>query len=174
MLFSVLSWFVQTAIGLGLLEVMLEAADGKNPAFNTLFSKIDIVLILKYFAASIIVGFAVVGGFLLLIIPGIIVANRLSLVGFVLVDKKNIGPVDAVKESWRITEGNVWNLIGLGLYSIGITILGLLALFIGIFVSAAVVTMSQAFAYRKLSGTKPSSGSAPAPSTPAATPSPVV
>ena len=73
----------------------------------------------------------VLGGFLLLIVPGIIFALRLSLSTYYLVDQ-DMGVMDAYKASWHATRGNlgkVWGLIGVNFLMIlpSITIIGIIA-----------------------------------------------
>ena len=57
-----------------------------------------------------------------------------------------------MKESKRITYGHKWQLLGLGLLSALIVLLGLLAAGIGILVSLPVVSLAGAHAYRVLAG----------------------
>ncbi len=153
-LISLVSWFIRMAISLGLIQIMLNVVSAKKVKFNDLFSQFDFNFVLRYIASSILAGLAIIGGLILLIIPGIYIANRLSMIGYVFVDKKNIGPIDAIKESWRITKGNVWNLVGFGLLSLVITLVGVLALFVGVLVAAAVSGVAGAYIYKTLSRSK--------------------
>jgi uncharacterized membrane protein len=67
-----------------------------------------------------------------------------------LVIDKNMAPMDALKESRRMTYGHKWNLFLFGLGLIGINILGFLALIIGLLVSLPVTMLAMAHAYRTL------------------------
>jgi uncharacterized membrane protein len=49
---------------------------------------------------------AIIIGFILLVVPGIIVAFGLSQTFFILADDKEIGAVDALKASWEMMKGN--------------------------------------------------------------------
>jgi uncharacterized membrane protein len=91
----------------------------------------------------------VIGGFILLIIPGIFFALRLQFTCYLIVDK-NLGPVEAVKTSWKITKGNAWNLFFLGILLGLINILGLLCLIVGLFVTVPLTMLATTFVYRKL------------------------
>jgi uncharacterized membrane protein len=145
----VASWFIETGMMLGLYTIVLRVIDGQKTKFDDLFSKFDVMLMLKYFAASFLVGLAVIGGLILLIIPGIIIALRLGFYSYLLVDKK-LGPIEAFKTSWKMTKGHTKDLFLLGLCIIGINILGLLAFGVGLLVSAPVSSLAFAYAYRKL------------------------
>jgi uncharacterized membrane protein len=81
--------------------------------------------------ANILVGAIVVIGLFLLIIPGIIFACKLVFTPYLVVDQK-MGVIEAVKESWRMTNGHAWTVFLIGLLAIPIGIAGLLCLVVGI------------------------------------------
>lgn len=75
--------------------------------------------------------FAIVGiGLVFLIIPGIILACRLSFVTFLVMDK-GMEPVEAVEKSWTMTSGYGWKIFGLFLLAIPIFIGGLICFLVG-------------------------------------------
>lgn len=87
--------------------------------------------------------FAIIGmGFVLLIVPGIILACRLVFVSFLVMDK-GLEPIAAVEKSWEMTKGHGWKIFGLGLLAIPVFIAGLLCFIVGAFV--AVMWISAAF-----------------------------
>jgi len=86
----------------------------------------------------------------LLIIPGIWFALRYQYFGMAIVDK-NMGPIEALKYSGQITQGNALKLFGMALASMGVIVLGLLALILGVFVAMPVVYIAMAYIYRTLS-----------------------
>jgi hypothetical protein len=104
----------------------------------------------QYAAVKILTGIIVVIGLVLLIVPGIIAALALIFATYLVIDK-NLGPIEAIKESVRITKGHRWQLFLLALALIGINILGALALMVGLLVTIPVSLLAVAHAYRKLS-----------------------
>ena len=87
--------------------------------------------------------FAIIGmGFVLLIIPGIILACRLVFVSFLVMDK-GLDPIAAVEKSWQMTKGHGWKIFGMGLLAIPVFIAGILCFIVGAFV--AVMWISAAF-----------------------------
>ena len=143
-------WLAQTiidlVIGIGLIHITLKFVDNKKPRYKDLFYY---KLIVNYFLASLLTGLIVIGGFILLIIPGIFFALRLKFAVYLIIDK-NLAPVDAVKASWRITKGNVWNLFFFGILLGLINILGFLCLIVGLFVTVPLSMLATTFVYRKL------------------------
>ena len=105
---------------------------------------------MNYLISAILAGVIVLAGLLLLVVPGIYLAIRLQYYKFLIVDKENISPVMALKESWRMTEGHTWNLFLFMLLIILINFIGAMLLGIGLFVSVPVSLIAYAFLYRKL------------------------
>ncbi len=82
-------------------------------------------------------------GIIMLIIPGIIIACRLTFVSYLVMDKK-MDAITAVEESWRLTKGYGWTIFAMGLVSFFMILFGLLMLIIGIL--PAIMWVSGAFA----------------------------
>jgi hypothetical protein len=97
--------------------------------------------------ANLIVVALVMIGFVMLIIPGIIILCRLSFVSFLIMDK-NLEPMKAVEKSWQMTRGHAWTIFLMGVISIFVFIAGILAFIVGAIISimwihAAFATMYQ-------------------------------
>jgi uncharacterized membrane protein len=104
----------------------------------------------KYIGSTILFGLICVVGFILVIIPGIIWGIMFGFAGYFVIDKK-MWPIEALKESKRITYGYKWELCLLGILTILISLLGFVCLLVGILVAYPVVTLASAHAYRTLS-----------------------
>ncbi|MFC1919131.1 hypothetical protein ACFLWW_04100 [Chloroflexota bacterium] len=81
--------------------------------------------------ANLLVGVIVVVGIFLLIVPGIIFACKLAFTPYLVVDRK-MDVIEAVKESWRMTNGHAWTVFLIGLLAIPICIVGLICFVVGI------------------------------------------
>jgi uncharacterized membrane protein len=93
---------------------------------------------------------AIVGaGFLLLIIPGIIFACKLAFVPYLVLDKK-LEAVEAVKTSWKMTDGHAMTIFLMGLLAIPIGILGIIALVIGIIPAVIWINAASASMYHSV------------------------
>lgn len=93
--------------------------------------------------ANIVVGIIVGLGIVMLIVPGIIFACRLAFVPYLVVDRE-MDVMDALRVSWDMTRGYGMQIFLMGLLAVPIVIVGLLCLFVGVFVS--VMWISAAFA----------------------------
>jgi len=69
---------------------------------------------------------------------------------FIVIDRA-LGPIDAMKESKRITSGYRWRLLGFVLLLALINLAGVIALVVGLLVTVPVTSIAFANAYRVLS-----------------------
>ncbi len=82
-------------------------------------------------------------GIIFLIIPGIIIACRLTFVPYLVIDKK-MDPIIAVEESWRLSRGHGWTIFFMAIVSFFIFIIGLCMCFVGIL--PAIIWVKGSFA----------------------------
>jgi len=107
--------------------------------------------------ANVLVSVIVIIGFALLIIPGIIFACKLAFTPYLVVDRK-MEVIEAVKESWRITNGHAWKVFLIGLLGIPISIAGLICFGVGIIVSIMWISLAIASLYHSISLSGEASG----------------
>jgi uncharacterized membrane protein len=104
---------------------------------------------------TIVYGFIVAAGYVLLIVPGVILQLTYSLATFVAIDK-GMRVWQAMGESRRLTTGNRWKILQIGLMLALINLGGVLALGIGLLVTIPLSMIAAAVIYTHLSdeGTK--------------------
>lgn len=103
----------------------------------------------SFLAVSILATVAVILGLILLVVPGVIAGIMFMFATYIVVDRK-LAPLEAMRESRRITKGHLWDLFLFLLAIIGINILGLLALVVGLLVTIPVTSIAIVHAYRAL------------------------
>ena len=139
----------------GVLFAYLKAARGDKLEISNMFEAFrnywNAVL------ANILVGVIVIIGFILLIIPGIIFACKLVFTPYLVVDRK-MQVIEAVKESWRMTNGHAWEVFLIGLLAIPISIAGLICFGVGIIVSLMWIRLAFASLYHSVSLSGEASG----------------
>jgi len=145
---SVLNLAFSTLLNMGVTAFYLAAHD--NPDTVELTSLWHPQPFWKFLGATLLTGLAVIGGVLLLIVPGIIFMLMFMFVMLIVIDR-GLGPVEAMKESARLTRGYKWQLLGFVLVLALINFVGALALLVGLFVTIPVTSLAFVQAYRALS-----------------------
>jgi uncharacterized membrane protein len=109
---------------------------------------------LSFLGASLLAGLGVLGGMILCIVPGVILALGWCFSRQLIVDR-GTHALDSLKESWKLTAGHKVQLFVLGLFSLGVVIAGLCACGIGIFVAVPILFFAHTAVYLRLSGQQP-------------------
>jgi hypothetical protein len=146
---QIVNLVVGAVLAMGLIRATLAVTEGRKPDISMLFRSEGLG---AYVIASILVTLGVLIGFILLIVPGIILLIMWHFFGYVIVDNPETGAIDAMRRSAEITKGHRWALFGLGLLLIGINFLGLLACCVGVIFTEGITAMTVAYAYKTLSG----------------------
>ncbi|MFW5780368.1 MAG: DUF975 family protein [Bacillota bacterium] len=103
----------------GLRLYFLNLYRGQKEEFNDLFVPYKNKSAFEIIKAKVLSGIYIIIGFIFLIIPGIYLALKYSMIDYIIADKKNIKYNEAMKESGEIMQGNKGRLIVLALSFIG-------------------------------------------------------
>lgn len=147
LVFNFIFWLLQIVVALGFLHICLLLVAKQAARFGDLFSEYRYVL--HYLVGSILYGLIVAIGLVLLILPGIIFAVRMQLWSYFIVDK-HVGPLAALKGSWKMTKGSVINLLLFDILIGLVTLVGAILLGLGLLVAVPVTSVATAWIYRKL------------------------
>ena len=150
LIISIVCGIAQMILALGFNSILLNTVDGSKSNLQELFSKTNPTLIFQYIVGSILAGVAIVIGFIFLIIPGIYLAIRFQFFTLCMLEQEVPDCGKALNESWNMTEGHVLDLFSLGILSLCLVILGIIALMVGLFVAIPVAGLMTAIAYRIL------------------------
>jgi uncharacterized membrane protein len=137
---------VGIVMGAGFTTIALKLSANHKVHFGELFPWNRTVWL--YFLASVLSGLAMVGGLILLIVPGIFVGVRLILVRFAVMDGAR--PFESLHVSWNTTRGHFWRMLGLILVLVGINIVGAMLLLVGLLVTVPITVLAMAHVYHKL------------------------
>lgn len=151
-IFSIAAAAISIIIQMGMIKITLKVVDGHKPVFDDVFSEIK--LFWRYLGASIVYGLIILGGLILLIVPGIIWAIKYQYYRYLIIDRK-MGIMESIRKSGEMTVGHKGNLFLFALILIGISILGWILFIVGSFFALPVVLVASAFVYRKLLGESP-------------------
>lgn len=142
------SMLVNTLIGMGWIAFFIKAHDDLAAAKVVDFWHPQHFF--SYVGTTILFVIIVLIGLVLLIVPGIIAALSFMFAPYLVIDK-GLGPVSALKESARITKGNRLRVLALMGAVALVSLLGLLALIVGLLVAIPVTSLAYISAYRRFS-----------------------
>jgi hypothetical protein len=146
---TVVSMVVGAFFQVGYVRIVLDAARGKTPDFMAILSGFD-----RFFpvlATNLLLYLALFFGFLLLLVPGVILTLGFSLCSFYCVDAR-LGPIAALGESWRAMRGHKSAMLVYFLAAILVYLVGLLACCVGALPASVVLYVGWAIIYIRVSG----------------------
>jgi hypothetical protein len=159
LLLTIASNVLQTFIGIGNLQLMLALLRGQPASIGMLFGGGE--RLLSTIGVAIVLGLAITVGFLLLIIPGIIVILFYWPAYYLVIDQRT--PVmQSFTVARTITKGNELTFFVLVLLSFAIAMIGLLALCVGFLAAQPLALLLFACAYLMMSGQIPTKAPQPA------------
>jgi uncharacterized membrane protein len=147
LVWTLCGYLIQMATQMGLVRISLRLVDGQQPRYGELFG--DLTTFGRYVAGNLLFLLIILGGLLLLVIPGIIWSVKYQFAPFLIVDR-NIGIKEAFHESAGITSGVKWELFVFFLMVVGINLLGLMAFAVGLLITLPATMIAYTFVYRKL------------------------
>jgi len=147
-LVNLIAYILQFAMYAGLYKMAINGYHGLK--VDTTAYQLPFATYLKFTGASIVYGILVTIGCLFCIIPGIILAVRFVFATTILLDEPETEFIDAFKKSWTMTDGNFWNLFGLGVMAALINIAGVLCCCVGVFFTKIMEIFMVVIAYYAL------------------------
>lgn len=151
MLVPLVSFAVQVLsfiLGIGSIKIMLKVARNQTAEISELF-KNNVQYLWQYFLLSIVLMIVILFGLLLLIVPGVIWSLKYMFAPYLLIDD-HLSFSEAMSASDRMTRGIKWQLFGFGLATLGLNLLGLLALGLGLLVTIPVSALAGYVLYTTL------------------------
>ena len=147
----VISSIVSMILTIAVTAVSLTIVHGHTPKYDDMIKPFRTYKVLwHYFLSSIMYFFAIVIGLILLIIPGIYFGVRLQFFIYSIIENEDLGPVDALEKSMKLTKGRFWYLFGFIMMVILVNLIGVLALGVGLFFTLPITGIAYAELYKKL------------------------
>jgi hypothetical protein len=137
----------ETVVGIGFTIIALKIAEEKSASYRDILPSWEIFW--RYILATMLAGLLTVAGFILLVIPGIYLSLRFSMVRFAVLEHTGIWK--NLKRSGRLTHGMKWKLLGFFIVMGLLNVVGAICLLVGLLVSIPVTTIAYAHVYKKLS-----------------------
>ena len=103
---------------------------------------------IAYFFGTLLYSLLVGIGLIFFIVPGLYIGVACQFTPYLIIDRK-LGPIEALKESARLTKGSRWGLLFLGLSMVALNILGSLLFGLGLLVTIPISFCAHVWAYRR-------------------------
>jgi hypothetical protein len=142
-----LLWVIDTLIAIGVIKAFLMISRDEEPDIRDVFFQTQAFA--PYVLATICYGLAIIGGFVLLIIPGFIFMIMFVMYPYLVIDK-DLGPIASLKRSRVITKGSRWRILGLWGALLLLNIAGLVCLIVGVFFTLSISYVAMAYVYDRL------------------------
>jgi uncharacterized membrane protein len=140
--------FIANPLGMNTDWIALKAVRKKKYEVKEIFSVFSRKNYMEIVLGGLISGIFVVLGLLFLIIPGVIIAIRLTFVPYLLFDK-NMKAMEAIKKSWELTKGYSWKIFGMVLLAILLVLIGIILLVLPVFFAIVWIMTTFAVLYNK-------------------------
>ncbi len=147
-LFQFLIFLGQSAIALFVIRAALMIVRGQKLEVSRVMTAEDLG---PYVVGAILVGIMTFVGFVLCIIPGILVLFFTIFWGYFVVDQ-NMGAVDAITASYNLVKDNAGAVLVFLLLGWLVTIAGAIACGVGLIVAIPVVVIATGYMYMRLRG----------------------
>jgi uncharacterized membrane protein len=146
---SIVDVVVSSFVMAGIMNFSLKVARGAPYAFGDLFGGAPFFV--SVLVANFISGLAVAIGMVFLIVPGVILMLGLSMTLPLVIDR-GLGPIEALQESWKLTDGQKANIFIFGLIAFGLCIAGACACGVGLLLVLPILYIAHMYIYLKLTG----------------------
>lgn len=176
LIIAIVSVALTLVVDIGFMKITLKAYDNEQTDFPDLFRYYDlspryflctVLYFILIFVVALIPGIIAFNVFdlteradnlnvlemliiaILFILPITYVSLRFYFFSYFIIDQE-AGPIESLKRSAQLTKGQLWPLFLLFLAVLGVILLGVVALFVGLFVAYPVSTLATTYVYRKL------------------------
>lgn len=129
---TVILIIIQGVLSGGYYIMWLRMVRGEEVSFNNFMDVKPFILPLVL--TTLLMQLCIMGGMLLLIVPGIIISLGIWVAPMVVLDK-NLSPVDAIKGAWRITDGYKVDIFLLGILMTIVNVIGVIPCGLGLIIT---------------------------------------
>lgn len=147
-LFNILASIVAALFAAAAVRGALDVVEGHPVSIGGMFERWDKLQVL---VAALLVGIASNIGFVLCILPGIVVVFLTWFTTFYIVGAGN-SAIDGISNSVKFTAAHVGDVLVYALLAFLVMILGACACLVGLFVAYPVVMIGAAYTFRRLHG----------------------
>ena len=147
-----IGYLVTIVVNAALYNLALGLMSGRFTEVTFDAFKLPAQTYLKVVAVELLTGIAIFISVLFCVVPFFFVAPRLVLAPVYQVQNPEAGVFDSIKASWDMTTGNTFSMLGLGISTFGINILGFFCCCIGFYFTQTIELFALIAAFYQLGG----------------------
>jgi len=140
-------FLVSYVLQIGILRIYMETVDGQTPEVSVLFKSAGKYR--QFFILSLLSGVLITLGYVVFIIPGIILSLFWYFSSYVVLDE-DVGVVEAMKQSKELTEGVRVKILLFEITTMFVNTIGMAFLGVGGLVSFPITSLARVHIYRSL------------------------
>lgn len=144
---SIVAYIVKMICAAGITSMIMMIIKGITNDISFQAFAMPFEVYVKYLIVDFLTNLITVIGLCFCIIPGIYLGLRLKFATYYIIDNPKAEIGEAIKYSWKITKGNVCNLLLLSIVFILLVIAGLCCCCIGVFAALAWIYIADVIAY---------------------------
>jgi uncharacterized membrane protein len=149
--FGIIGMLLSAFLYMAVIRISLRFTAGEKAEYKDLYTSYRSFW--RFLGGYFLYLLIILGGLILLIVPGIIWAVKYQFFGYFVIDQR-MTPRQALARSGQVTNGTKGYLLLFNLAMLGIIILGYLAFLVGILLAAPLVWIAMAYVYRGLLATE--------------------
>lgn len=144
---SIVLWVFSMLMAAGYQKMYLMMSRDQEPPVMELFSNWNILI--PYILATICYALVIMGGMILLIVPGIIFIFMFQMFPYLIIDQ-GLGPIESLNRSRALTKGSKRRLFVMSMLLLLLNLAGLLCLGVGLIVTISISSVAMAYIYDRL------------------------
>lgn len=149
---SIISSIIGLIVGVGLYNLALGLMSGRFTEVTFDAFKLPVGVFVKVFFVEILVSIICFFSTLFCILPVFFVAPRVIMAPVYQIDHPEASVFDSISQTWKMTSGNTFSMLGLGIALFFITILGFCCCCVGAYFAEAIALFATVSAYYQLKG----------------------
>jgi uncharacterized membrane protein len=146
-LISLVSWVFSMFLSMAAVKISLLSLKNVKPGFAYIASPLS--LFSNYLVGVLLYTLIVMGGFFLLIVPGVILGIKYKYIPFLII-QKGLKPIEALHASDAVTQGIKMRLFLFSLLLIAINLGGFFLFFVGMLITVPISWIAEVYVYNEL------------------------
>jgi uncharacterized membrane protein len=145
---SIITIIISVLYSASYYQMLLRAVDDEEPTLSDI--SVALQKIVPFTLTYLLTAIIGIVSICLFILPAFWVIPRIVFAPYLILDRPELGPIGAIKESFRITKTKWAPMLGFLIVAALINLVGVICLFVGVFYTTVVTALATVAAMRML------------------------